>query len=60
MLALKTSLIKGLCPFQGSAAMVSDVNSKYIEEGCDSNCPREKGERECHIVHGSQGKIANR
>lgn len=53
MLALKTSLIKGLCPFQGSAAMVSDVNSKYIEEGCDSNCSREKGDRECHIVHGS-------
>lgn len=53
MLTLKTSLIKVLCPFQVLAAMVSDVNTKYIEEGCDSNRPGEKGDRDCDIVHGS-------
>lgn len=53
MLTLKTSLIKGHCPLQVLASMVSDVNSKYIEEECDPNCLGEKGDREHHIVHGS-------
>lgn len=60
MLTLKTSLIKGFCPFQVLATTVNDVNSKQIEEEYDSNCPGEKGDMEHHIVHGIQGKTANR